>query len=399
MTLAVRDAMQPGVTCTALTSGALYEPAELPFESDLSGLPNVFSKFRKAVEQKSKVRKPLPAPEHGALPLRAPEALQEYLEKQAQLHDVPLQIGIDFLPNLNALGVPDVFDATGRLVKHPHLEGGESTALARLHHYLWETDCVASYYETRNGMLGLDYSSKLSPWFAHGCLSPSMVAAEVSRYEKERLKNKSTYWLVIELMWRDFLRLYSRKWGNAIFYEEGPAGIIARGEEAEALKLEPVNLDGWTGGRIRQKNKKYHAPPPPKQHPGGLDTLGETSLEMLERWKAGRTGVPLVDANMRELAATGYMSSRGRQCVASYLTFDLGLDWRAGADHFESLLIDYDVTSNWANWIFASGRSGKAQNRYNIVEQSKRYDPQGASLPDAAHLRMRRAVGAVSHAA
>lgn len=65
------------------------------------------------------------------------------------------------------------------------------------------------------------------------------------------------------------------------------------------------------------------------------------------RWKEGRTGMPLVDANMRELAATGFMSNRGRQNVASYLVHDLGLDWRLGADWFEHTLIDYDVASNW----------------------------------------------------
>ena len=76
---------------------------------------------------------------------------------------------------------------------------------------------------------------------------------------------------------------------------------------------------------------------------------------MLQRWKEGTTGVPLVDANMRELAATGFMSNRGQQNVASYLALDLQLDWRDGADHFESLLLDYDVCSNWGNWAAAAG--------------------------------------------
>lgn len=68
--------------------------------------------------------------------------------------------------------------------------------------------------------------------------------------------------------------------------------------------------------------------------------------------------MPLVDANMRELSATGFMSNRGRQNVASYLILDLGVDWRRGADWFEHQLIDHDVTSNWGNWVAAAGLTG-----------------------------------------
>lgn len=57
-------------------------------------------------------------------------------------------------------------------------------------------------------------------------------------------------------------------------------------------------------------------------------------------------------------AWTGFMSNRGRQNVASYLVLDLGVDWRKGADYFESLLIDYDVASNWGNWVAAAGLTG-----------------------------------------
>lgn len=60
----------------------------------------------------------------------------------------------------------------------------------------------------------------------------------------------------------------------------------------------------------------------------------------------GKTGVPFVDANMRELAATGFMSNRGRQNVASFLTKDLGLDWRMGAEWFEYLLVSLSVLNN-----------------------------------------------------
>lgn len=63
------------------------------------------------------------------------------------------------------------------------------------------------------------------------------------------------------------------------------------------------------------------------------------------------------------------MSNRGRQNVASYLVLDLGVDWRRGGDYFESLLLDYDVTSNWGNWVAAAGLTGGRINHFNITKQ------------------------------
>ena len=65
------------------------------------------------------------------------------------------------------------------------------------------------------------------------------------------------------------------------------------------------------------------------------------------------------------------MSNRGRQNVASYLALDLGIDWRQGADWFESVLVDYDVCSNWGNWVAAAGMTGGRINHFNIIKQSK----------------------------
>ena len=90
--------------------------------------------------------------------------------------------------------------------------------------------------------------------------------------------------------------------------------------------------------------------------------------------------MPLVDANMRELAATGWMSNRGRQNVASYLILDLGIDWRRGAEHFETLLLDYDTASNWGNWVAAAGLTGGRLNKFNITKQSRDYDANGDYL-------------------
>jgi deoxyribodipyrimidine photo-lyase len=86
-----------------------------------------------------------------------------------------------------------------------------------------------------------------------------------------------------------------------------------------------------------------------------------------------------VDANMRELNETGWMSNRGRQNAASFLTKDFGIDWRWGAEYFETMLIDYDCTSNWCNWQYVAGvGTDPRQDRYfNVVKQAYDYDEEG----------------------
>merc|ERR1712127_275049 len=220
-------------------------------------------------------------------------------------------------------------------------EGGETAGLKRVQEYIFDKDLLKIYFDTRNGMLGGDYSTKFSPWLAHGCISPRFVAKECRRYEEETgIANKSTYWVVFELLWGCFFRMFAAKHGNSIFFLDGTLGREAHGTHPNSRK--------WG------LNKKT-----------------------LQAWKDGMTGYPLVDANMRELAATGFMSNRGRQNVASFLALDSNTDWRYGAEHFEEQLLDYDIYSNWVNWLGASGMMGGRLNRFNIVKQSKDYDKEG----------------------
>ena len=98
-----------------------------------------------------------------------------------------------------------------------------------------------------------------------------------------------------------------------------------------------------------------------------------------KKWAKGETGTPLVDACMKELNTSGWMSNRGRQIVASFLVNDLKLHWLMGAEYFESLLIDYDPCSNYGNWAYIAGvGSDTRSDRYfNVVSQARKYDPQG----------------------
>jgi len=289
----------------------LYHPEDLPFE--ISQIPELFTNFRKKVEKDARIRVTFSSPK--------------------TLPPLP-EIELGEIPNLGKLGLEvTLIDERGVL----KFQGGETAGKTRLKHYFWDANCLKDYKQTRNGMLGADYSSKFSPWLAHGCLSPRFIYEEVEKYEAERVKNDSTYWLVFELLWRDFFRFICAKHGNKIFYLSGLQGIDIPWKE------------DW---------KRF--------------TL----------WQEGKTGFPLVDANMREIAATGFMSNRGRQNVASFLTKNLGINWKMGAEWFESLLIDYDVCSNWGNWNYTAGVGNDARGfRYfNIPKQSKDYDPKGEYL-------------------
>ena len=286
----------------------LYRPENLPFP--IQQIPELFTKFRQAVEKKSSVDPAFPTP--NKLPILPNIDVGEL----PQLSDLGLE-----LPNVDPRAVLS-------------FKGGETAGLARLEHYIWSQDRLRDYKQTRNGLLGADYSSKFSPWLALGCLSPRLIYEQVKDYEAKRIKNDSTYWLVFELLWRDFFRFICAKHGNHIFRPSGLQGVsIPWKEDGERFRL----------------------------------------------WRDGLTGFPLVDANMRELAATGFMSNRGRQNVASFLTKNLGVNWILGAEWFESLLIDYDVCSNWGNWNYSAGVGNDARGfRYfNIPKQSREYDPKG----------------------
>lgn len=96
-------------------------------------------------------------------------------------------------------------------------KGGAIAAWERLDHYFWNTKKLSWYKKTRNGLVGADYSSKFSPWLANGSISAREIYHEVKRYEGEHGSNQSTYWLIFELIWRDYFRYVAMKYGDRIF--------------------------------------------------------------------------------------------------------------------------------------------------------------------------------------
>ncbi|MGN6682118.1 MAG: FAD-binding domain-containing protein, partial [Streptosporangiaceae bacterium] len=101
--------------------------------------------------------------------------------------------------------------------------------------------------------------------------------------------------------------------------------------------------------------------------------------QIYQAWCAGLTGIPIVDAGMRQLATEGFMHNRARMLTASALTKQLRIHWTAGASHFFGLLVDGDIANNAGNWqwIAGTGNDTRPRRRFNLLRQAQRFDPAG----------------------
>ncbi|WP_027878716.1 DASH family cryptochrome [Mesoflavibacter zeaxanthinifaciens] len=286
----------------------LYHPEDIPF--NIKQLPKVFTEFRKACEKRSEIK-------------------QETSSSTEKVNKESIE-NLTSIPSLSDLGFID-FEV------HPNsafpFKGGETDALQRLEDYFFNSKKLGVYKKTRNGLIGKDFSSKFSPWLANGSISAKHIYYQVKQFEKAHFKNDSTYWLIFELIWREYFKYVSLKFGNQIF------------------KI---------GGIL---NKDYQ---------------WSKNQQKINDWINGKTPEPFVNANMIELKKTGWMSNRGRQNVASYFAKSMELDWRIGAAYFESLLLDYDVHSNYGNWMYVAGVGNDPRDRkFNVKLQADRYDSNG----------------------
>ena len=208
--------------------------------------------------------------------------------------------------------------------------GGETEGLQRLNSYFFETKNLSRYKETRNGLIDEDYSSKFSAWLANGSLSAVSIFHEIKKYEAEFGENESTYWLIFELFWRDFFKYTSMQFRDKIFQQNG---ILDQDYE-------------W-----------------------------KSDQKLINQGINGETDSDFINANMIEIKNTGWMSNRGRQNVASYFCKILKQDWRIGAAYFEKMLIDYDVHSNYGNWMYLAGVGNDPRSRtFNAAKQAEQYD-------------------------
>lgn len=310
---AIQEQLPDAVSFIESYDQFLFHPEDIPF-GDVQKTPKVFTEFRKKCEKYSSIQPALPTPQP--------------LINNVFIKEIHPLASAQYIPTLKELGLAS-FDIDPRTA-FP-FKGGETSGWQRINDYFWETQNLAQYKQTRNGLVGTEYSSKFSAWLANGSLSARSIYWEVKKFEKEIKKNQDTYWMIFELIWRDYFKYISQKHGGLIF------------------KI----------GGILQKEYDWG-----------------TSDKKRQQWIAGNTPYPFVNANMKELAATGWMSNRGRQNVASFWAKEWQQDWRVGAAYFESMLIDYDVHSNWGNWMYNAGVGNDPRDRkFNIERQATMYDP------------------------
>ena len=209
--------------------------------------------------------------------------------------------------------------------------GGEGPAWTRLH--AWRHD--ASTYARSHDDLAGDATSRMSPYLHFGCISPVTVAASVDSPEYRR-----------QLCWRDFF------------------------------------------------HQVLHAFPdlPRRNYRAGAADNWRDDPTALAAWREGRTGIPIVDAGMRQLASEGWMHNRARLITASFLTKHCWLDWRAGAGWYGELLVDADLANNTGNWqwVAGTGNDPRPNRSFNPIRQAQRFDRDGDYVrrwvPELAHV-------------
>ncbi|MBV9606899.1 MAG: deoxyribodipyrimidine photo-lyase [Solirubrobacterales bacterium] len=227
-------------------------------------------------------------------------------------------------PGLAHGAIPELGDLGLHQEVEEPMRGGETVGRERLRRFVSDR---AAAYEYARDLLAEDGASRLSPYLHFGCLSAREVEARVPSHEFRR-----------QLGWRDFF--------------------------AHVLLHFPGNAQSEHQARYR-------------------GTINWSRAEKaFEAWCEGRTGYPLVDAGMRQLRHEGWMHNRARLVVASFLTKDLGIDWRWGERWFMRLLLDGDEASNNGNWqwVASVGVDPRPPFRrlFNPARQQERFDPDGA---------------------
>ncbi len=195
----------------------------------------------------------------------------------------------------------------------------------------FSSDAPGSYFDTRNGVVGDGFSTRFSDLLAYGACDVRYLYNLVKDYENKIGANKSTYWIFFELMWREFFYWNYQKHKTKFFSINGIKGAI----EYPIKKIERTQL-----------------------------------IEKLKKDK-------FCLAAWNELRETGYLSNRIRQIFASRLINDLNIPWWHGAKLFEENLIDYDVFSNYGNWLYLAGVGcdSRGKRYFDLQKQLSVYDP------------------------
>ncbi|MEV4056671.1 deoxyribodipyrimidine photo-lyase [Amycolatopsis sp. NPDC049688] len=229
---------------------------------------------------------------------------------------------VDWVEPPKSLGIPRPPQVSATLP-----EPGEQAALDVWHAFL--ADGIETYDADRDRP-DRDGTTRLSPYLRWGNIHPRTILADLSGDDRAGAKS-----LRSEICWREF--------------------------HADVLWHRPETAR-------RNYDKRFDA----MKH--------DDDREAFERWCAGRTGYPIVDAGMRQLLAEGWMHNRVRMVVASFLVKDLHLPWWLGARHFMRHLVDGDLASNQLNWQWVAGCGTDAAPYFRIFNpttQGEKFDPDG----------------------
>lgn len=188
-------------------------------------------------------------------------------------------------------------------------------------------------YAEKRDCLDENLTSKMSVHLRFGTISVRQLVRTLQKWKQEGFQTEPFF---RQLIWREFF-----------------AYILYHFPHSEQENFQPINVE-W-----------------------------ENDEKKFDLWKQGQTGVPIIDAAMRELNTTGYMHNRARMITASFLTKDLHIDWRWGERYFAEKLFDYDAASNIGSWQWAASTGTDAQPYFRVFNpylQAKKFDPEGVYI-------------------
>ena len=307
---------------------------DLPYSLDK--FPHLFGKFKKDIANIS-IRELLDPPALDEMPFPS----KDNLFAPGIIDFIKSNLSIDYVPSLHDFLFKDEdfrilekYDQrTGR--DYFPFKGGEDSGNQRLNEYLWEKDIVLKHHYSKTSFfVNGDFASKLTPWTSIGAISPRKVFMEILKYETKNGSSEQTEWFKREMLWKDYFVFWALKHHKVYFTAE--YGIYNRTHYE------------W-----------------------------QTNPDIITKIKTGKTGMPIIDAIVRDFIESGHMSYKAKMIFWNYFSQDLRQDWRKGWEFFEARMIDYEPWEIVGKWHQGAGIGPGRIVKYNWLTQSQDHDKKG----------------------
>ena len=307
---------------------------DLPYSLDK--FPHLFGKFKKDIANIS-IRELLDPPALDEIPFPS----KENLFAPGIIDFVKSKNNIDYVPNLDDF----LFKSEDFKILEKYdqrigrdlfvFKGGEKSANERLNEYLWEKDIVSKHHYSKTSFfVNGDFAPKLTPWTSIGAISPRKVFMEILKYEQKNGSSEQSEWFKREMLWKDYFVFWALKHHKVYFSAE--YGIYNRTHYE------------W-----------------------------QTNPEVITKIKTGKTGMPIIDAIVRDFIESGHMSYKAKMIFWNYFSQDLRQDWRKGWEFFEARMIDYEPCEIVGKWHQGAGIGPGRIVKYNWLTQSQDHDKKG----------------------